>query len=166
MLHASLGRMFMRGLHENPRDLWLAERLWIAEVSSGDLIDLCDVWPDQRLTVLVFYYILEATVEIVFRVVCGYVLWCREGSATQTPLYAAFWMKIVDQFPVLARPHVPGKMQSTLAFIIPLAQLRCMFNPRSKARITMQQTLISLDNLLSCYLWRDGARGRQYVKGN
>ena len=73
-------------------------------------------------------------------------------------------MKIVDQFPVLASPHVPGKMQCTLAFIIPLAQLRCMFNPQSKARITMQQTLISLDNLLSCYLWRDGARGRQYVK--
>jgi hypothetical protein len=75
-------------------------------------------------------------------------------------------MKIADQIPVLASPHVPGKMQFTLAFIIPLARFRCMFDPRSEARITMQYTLISLDNLLSCYLWFDGARGSQYVKGN
>jgi hypothetical protein len=39
---------------KSPEGSQLAEMLWTAEVSSGDLIYLCNIWPDKRLAVLVF----------------------------------------------------------------------------------------------------------------
>lgn len=157
------------GKDVHPRAPWKTTRLMISCEAVGSRSN--QRWPDWYLWFMVKdwrYWCSNATKRELKKSFPSGLWVCsmmqkriRHKNATICSLYEWKWQ---TNSPWMASPVVSGKMQCTIAFVVPLAQFRCMFNPRPEARITIQHTLISLGNLLSCYLCHEGGEREPICK--